>query len=122
MKPGEVSQRRTVAIAMMGSVAAIAAYGLGYPRAAAGVVVGGALGLLNYSLLRKLVAGGAELTPRGTQVVLLMRSVGRMVVSWGALLLAVPFGIEAVFGVLIGLVLEIGTYYGDVLMLIIRRR
>lgn len=109
-------------MAVMGLVAAAVAYALGYPRAAAGVLAGGALGLINYGALRKLVAGGSELTPRGTQALLLLRSVGRMVVSWGALLLAVPFGLEAVFGVLIGLLLEIGTYYGDVLRLIIGRR
>lgn len=109
-------------MAVLGSVAAIAALGLGFPRAAAGIVAGGVLGLLNYNLFRKLVAEDEDLSPRGVQTLLLLRSVGRMVVSWGALLLAVPFGVEAVFGVLIGLVLEIGTYYGDVLMLIIRRK
>lgn len=122
MKPGEVSPKRTVVMAVLGLVAVAVALGIGYPRAAAGVAVGGSLGLINYGLTRRLVAGGAELTPRGTQALLLMRSVGRMVISWLALVLAVPFGLDAVFGVLIGLLLEIATYYGDVVMLIARRR
>lgn len=122
VKPGEPTRRRAVTMALLGLAAAAVALLLGFPRAAAGVVAGGVLGLLNFELFRKLVAEDKGLSPRGVQTVFLLRSVGRMVVSWGALLLAVPFGVEAVFGVLVGLLLEIGTYYGDVMMLILRRR
>lgn len=122
MKPGEVSPQRTVVMVVLGLIAVAVALGIGYPRAAAGVAVGGSLGLVNYGLSRRLVAGGSDLTPRATQALLLMRSVGRMVISWLALLLAVPFGLDAVFGVLVGLLLEIATYYGDVIMIIARRR
>jgi len=122
LKLGDVSPKRTVAMAVLGLIAVAVALGIGYPRAAAGVAVGACLGLVHYELLRRLIIRGTEPTPRSAQAVLFMRSVGRMVVSWLALVLAIPFGLETVFGVLVGVLLEIATYYGDVLLFILRRR
>lgn len=122
MKPGEPTQKRFVTIAVLAVMAAALAFGLGFRLLAGGVLAGAVLGLINYGLtrvtLRRLEQGpGPE-----AQWALVKRSLGRMGLSMAGLLAALPFGVEAVLGVLIGLLLEMTTYFLDLFTLAARRR
>ena len=97
-----------VGIAGAGIVAAA-----GHPLAAAGVLAGMPVGMLNYWLILAAVRRSRELPPAEANRMVLRRTLGRMALAGAALLLAVRGGPEFLLGVLGGLILEVLTYLGE---------
>lgn len=111
---------RFVTISVMAVVTAALAFGWGFRLAAGGVLAGAVLGLVNYSLTRMTLHRMEQGGGREVQWMLVKRSLGRMGLSMAGLLAALPFGVEAVLGVLLGLLLEMGTYFLDLFTLAAR--
>lgn len=96
------------------------AFGLGYDRAALGVIAGSLVGLLNYYLIYS-AASAADGAGREMQARLLLRSLSRMGISMLALLVALRFGPEFLIGALAGILSETATYMGDAVLLMFKR-
>lgn len=113
--------RRWTLIAL-GAVSAVAAYVIGFPMAAAGVMAGMPVGLINYQMMftvRQRLADGSSASEQAGA--LMQRTMLRLLLSAGALLLASLLGPEFVVGVLVGVVLEVLSYFGDAMRMFLGR-
>lgn len=113
--------RRLILIAL-GALSAIAAYVVGYPTTAAGVVAGMPIGLINYQMMftvrQRLVEGNNAAEQAGA---LMQRTMLRLLLSAGSLLLASLVSPEFLVGVLVGVVLEVLSYFGDAMRMFLGR-
>lgn len=92
--------------------------------AAAGVLAGMPVGLLNYQMMfavrRRLAEGDGDTSQQASA--LMQRTMLRLLLSAGALLLASTLGPEFLIGVLVGVVLEVLSYFGDAMKLFFGRK
>lgn len=108
--PGETF--RSLAIVGLGIAAGLLLWLAGLGTASMGVVAVVPLALFNRWFVASAVRrGGLDVT--GGQV--MMRVIIRTVLSIVALLIAYRFGLMAMLGALLGLNLEVLTYFGEVL-------
>lgn len=106
--------QRIVWIAMTAVIASGAAYLAGFPKASIGVLCGAPVGMLNFYLMYTASKKQTEKAVKGQiDMGLMQRSLMRIVISMGALLLALRFGPEFLIGTLVGVVAEMITYMGD---------
>jgi len=115
------TSRRMRSILIVAGVEAAIAFGLGFDRAALGVLAGSLVGLLNYYLIYSAAHSQDGADRSQMQVRLLLRSLSRMGISMLALLVALRFGPEFLLGVLAGVLAETATYMGDAVLLMLKR-
>lgn len=109
-----------VALAAFGAALALL---LGFPMAAAGVLAGLPVGIINYlmmfTLRRQMAeAGGAQVNAGA----MMQRTMMRLLLSATALLLASLLGPEFLIGALVGIVLEVFSYFGDAMRMFFGRK
>lgn len=119
-----MSLDRRVTLIVLGAVCAIIAYFVGFPMTATGVLAGLPVGLINFQMLHSLRQRLAEADGTTTEQAsaLAQRTMLRLLLSVGALLLASSLGPEFLIGVLIGVVLEVLSYFGDAMKLFFRHK
>lgn len=114
---------RRLTLLALGGVSALAAYVIGFPRAAAGVLAGMPVGLINYQMMFSVRERFGEAGSTSELASALMqRTMLRLLLSAGALLLASTLGPEFLIGVLVGVVLEVLSYFGDAFKLFFGRK
>lgn len=108
---------------MLAFVCAALAYFVGFPMAALGVLAGLPVGLINYQMMfavrQQLASGGDAGQQAGA---LMQRTMLRLLLSAGALLLASALGPEFLIGALVGIVLEVLSYFGDAMRMFFGRK
>lgn len=99
------------------------AYVIGFPLAALGVLAGTPVGLVNFQLMNSVRQRmGSDESGESYGLLVMQRTLFRLLLSAGAIFAAALVGMEFVVGVLVGVVLEVLTYLGDALkMLFIRK-
>lgn len=112
---------RLLSIGGVAVAGAALAFGLGFDRAALGVLAGSLIGMLNFFLTFQAANGAGEGGRPQSAVNLYLRSLARMAISMIALLVALRFGAEFLIGVLAGILSETATYTGDAVRLILKR-
>lgn len=120
-----MSLDRRIVLAVLGAVLAGVAYGAGFPMAAVGVLAGLPIGLLNYQLMFSVQQQWAK-APSGHSgqyaSALGQRMMLRLVISGGALYLASTVNPEFLIGALVGIVIEVLSYFGDAFKILFSRK
>lgn len=120
-----MSLDRRIVLVIFGAVLAAIAYGIGFPMTAVGVLAGLPIGLLNYQLMFSVRQQWAE-APSGQSgqfaSALGQRTMLRLVLSGGALFLASTVSPEFLVGALVGIVIEMLSYFGDAFKVLISRK
>lgn len=90
---------------------------LGQPGAALGTVSATPVAIFNHWFLAKVLARTG--TVETSEV--MIRTLVRTAIACGGLLIGLQFGIDVMLGVLLGLNVEVLTYFGEALWAILRR-
>lgn len=101
-------------MAALGAVLAFFVFATGHKAAAVGILAGAPVGMLNYLLSYSGQKKAVRDTNLASIGLVLKLSLLRVVTAVVALLLALTQGVEFFLGVFCGILLELGTYYGDV--------
>lgn len=108
-------------LAALAAFAAAVALFVGFPMAAAGVLAGLPVAIINYWMMftvrRQLAEAGGGKVDLGPVV---QRSLLRLLLSAAALLLASLLGPEFLIGALVGIVMEVFSYFKDAIRMFFR--
>lgn len=109
--------RLLLSVGIMGAVLAGLLWIVGQPGAALGVISATPVAIFNHWFLARILArtGMVETSD------VVIRALARTAIACGALLLGWQFGIDVMIGVLLGLNVEVLTYFGEALWAILRR-
>lgn len=118
----EYTLNRIWTIVAMAVVAALAALAVGYPMAAAGVAAGLPVGIINYLMMYRVRQRLGQDGGKNDAALIAQRSMLRLLLSAGALLLAARLGPAFLIGALIGVVLEVFSYFADAVRVFSGRR
>lgn len=117
----EYTRSRIWTLVALAAVAAAAALVLGFPMAAAGVTAGLPVAIVNYlmmfSVRQQMGAGGKFAAGPMVQ-----RSMLRLLLAAGAIMLASLVGPEFMIGVLVGVVTEVFSYFKDAMRMFFARK
>ncbi len=106
---------------LLGLGLAAGAWLAGWPQAGYGIVAGMPVGIFNYWLVASSVVRPGQ-DPLQSQRILMTRVLIRMGVAFAALAGAAPLGYQVLLGMLVGLSLQLLTYFGDVARTLIDRK
>lgn len=109
--------RLLLLVGIIGAVLGCFLWGIGQPRVALGTVLATPVAMFNHWFLAKVLAR------RGTVETseVMIRTLVRTAIACGGLLIGLQFGIDVMLGVLLGLNVEVLTYFGEALWAILRR-
>ena len=109
-----------VALAAFGAALALL---IGFPMAAVGVLAGLPVGIINYFVMftvrRRMAEAGSGQVDAGA---MMQRTMLRLLLSATALLLASMLGPEFLIGTLVGVVMEVFSYFGDAMRMFFGRK
>lgn len=90
-------------MALVAAIFIVVAALAGFPRAAVGVVAGLPVSLFNFWLVASVVGDRPGLTPRQMQNIFMRRALLRLAISIAVLLVSLAGGVEFLFGMAVGL-------------------
>ncbi|HEY8418028.1 MAG TPA: hypothetical protein VIK93_08350 [Limnochordales bacterium] len=100
-------------LALIGIGCAALAFVIGFRGAAAGILAGLPISLVNYYLVYSAMQGLGDRPGPRAAFRLMQRMMLRLVLSGAILLAAAPLGLEVLLGALIGVLAEVLLYFGD---------
>ncbi|OUM98149.1 MAG: hypothetical protein BAA04_02050 [Firmicutes bacterium ZCTH02-B6] len=104
---------RLGAIVVFGVGSAVVLFGVGLRGAAAGVLAGTPISMVNHFMMHSAMRALGDRPDDQAQYRLMQRVMLRLLLSAVILAVAAPLGLEVLLGVLTGVLAEVMVYFGD---------